>query len=204
MIRTIVLSALLACAGCVGSVLESKREDPELYRLTTPEIAAGAGETLTAALTVHLPHAPLSIDTERIAVVGPATRFDYYAGVRWAEPVPLMLQHLLVQALAADGRFTTVVAEPSSVPSEYELELELRRFEAANEGNGPPVVQIAVQVTLLDTRRGTRLASFPATASVAAQGDRRADVMTAFDAATHQVIASIVAATRSAAPAPAG
>jgi cholesterol transport system auxiliary component len=136
--------------------------------------------------------------------VGPATRFDYYADVRWAEPAPLMLQHLLVQALAADRSFATVVAEPSSVPTEYGLEIELRRFEAENEGSGPPVVQIAVQVTLLDSRRGARLASFPATASVAAQGDRRADVLTAFDAATHQVIASIVATTRSAAQAPSG
>ena len=81
---------------------------------------------------------------------------------------------------------------------------ELRRFEAANEGSGPPVVQIAVQVTLLDTRRGTRLASFPATASVAAKADRRADVLTAVDAATHQVVAAIVTATRSAALPPAG
>jgi len=56
-----------------------------------------------------------------------------------------------------------------------------------------------MQVTLLDGRRGTRLASFPATASVAAEADRRADVMSAFDAATRQVISSIVAATRSAA-----
>ena len=157
-----------------------------------------AGAALPRALAVGRPRAPVSIDTERIAGAGPATRFDYYADVRWAEPAPLMLQQLLVQALAADGRFATVVAVPSRVPSDYQLEIELRRFEAESDGQGPPVVQVAVQVTLLD-RRGTRLASFPATASVAAEADRRADVMSAFDAATRQVISSIVAATRAAA-----
>ena len=192
-----LLAAVAMCAGCVGSALESKREEPEVFRLTMPE-TTDAGAALPRALAVGRPRAPVSLDTERIAVAGPATRFDYYAGVRWAEPAPLMLQHLLVQALAADGRFATVVAVPSRVPSDYQLEIELRRFEAESDGQGPPVVRVAMQVTLLD-RRGTRLASFPATASVAAEADRRADVMSAFDAATRQVISSIVAATRTAA-----
>jgi cholesterol transport system auxiliary component len=199
MIRTIVLLAAAAvCAGCVGSVLESKRDEPEVFRLTTPEIS-DAGEALPGALAVGRPRAPVSLNTERIAVAGPDTRFDYYSGVRWAEPAPLMLQSLLVEALTADGRFATVVAAPSRVPSEYQLEIELRRFEALTDGRGPPVVKVAMQVTLLDGRRGTLVASFPATASVSAEADRRAAVLSAFDAATRQVIGSIVAATRSAA-----
>jgi cholesterol transport system auxiliary component len=199
MIRTIVLLAAAAvCAGCVGSVLESKRDEPQVFRLTTPEIS-DAGAALPGALAVGRPRAPVSLNTERIAVAGPDTRFDYYSGVRWAEPAPLMLQSLLVEALTADGRFATVVAAPSRVPSEYQLEIELRRFEALTDGRGPPVVKVAMQVTLLDGRRGTLVASFPATASVSAEADRRAAVLSAFDAATRQVIGSIVAATRSAA-----
>jgi uncharacterized lipoprotein YmbA len=94
----------------------------------------------------------VSLDTERIAVAGPDTRFDYYSGIRWAEPAPLMIQHLLVEALAADGRFATVVAVPSRVPSKYQLEIELRRFEAETDGHGPPVVKVEMQVMLLDRR----------------------------------------------------
>jgi hypothetical protein len=56
-----------------------------------------------------------------------------------------------------------------------------------------------MQVTLLDSRLGTRLASFPATAAVTAASDRRAAVLAAFDAATREAIGSIVAATRAAA-----
>ena len=201
MIRTILLCAVVACAGCVGSALESKREAAEIFRLTAPEIT-DAGQALPTALAVGRPRAPLSLDTERIAIAGPATRFDYYAGVRWAEPAPLMLQALLVQALAADGRFSTVVAAPSRVPSDYQLEIELRRFEAESGGSGPPVVQGAMQVTLIESRRGARVASLPATASVAAAADRRSDVLSAFDTATHQVITSVVAATRSAVTTP--
>ena len=194
----VLLTAAALCSGCVGSALDSKREEPELFRLTAPETADG-GNALPGALAVGRPRAPVSLNTERIAIAGPETRFDYYVGVRWAEPAPLMLQHLLVQALAADGRFATVVAVPSRVPSDYQLEIELRRFEAESNGGGPPVIRVAMQATLLDGKRGTRLASFPASASVAAQTDRRAEVLAAFDAATRQVVGSIVAATRSAA-----
>jgi cholesterol transport system auxiliary component len=195
MIRTIVLlTAAAVCAGCVGSALESNRAEAEVFRLAAPQ-TTDAGAAVPYALAVGRPRAPVSLDTDRIAIAGPATRFDYYADVRWAEPAPLMLQQLLVQALAGDGRFATVVALPSRVPSDYDLEIELRRFEAQRDGHGPPVVQIAMQATLLD-KRGARLASFPATASVAAAADRRAEVLSAFDAATQQVISAVVAATR--------
>jgi cholesterol transport system auxiliary component len=194
----VLLLAAVACTGCIGSALESNRDHPEVFRLTAPQLP-DAGSALPAVLAVGRPRAPLALDTERIAVAGPQTRFDYYAGVRWAEPAPLMLQSLLVQALAADGRFATVVAVPSRVPSEYALEIELRRFEAANEGSGPPVVHVVMQVTLLDGRKGARLASFPAEASVPAATDRREAVMAAFDGATRQVIGRVVAATREAA-----
>ena len=88
MIRIVALLAAVAMfSGCVGSALESKREEPEVFRLTMPE-TADAGAALPRAIAVGRPRAPVSLDTERIAVAGPATRFDYYAGVRWAEPAP--------------------------------------------------------------------------------------------------------------------
>jgi cholesterol transport system auxiliary component len=187
----VLLAAAAVCTGCVGSALESNREEPEVFRLTTPE-TPDAGAALPEVLAVGRPRAPVSLDTERIAVAGPDTRFDYYSGIRWAEPAPLMIQHLLVEALAADGRFATVVAVPSRVPSKYQLEIELRRFEAETDGHGPPVVKVEMQVMLLDGRGGTLVASFPATASVVAEGDRRAAVLSAFNAATRQAIGSIV------------
>ena len=198
--RTAVLfAATVLCAGCVGSALESKRTEPQVFKLTAHE-TPNAGAALPQALAVGRPRAPVSLDTERVAITGPASRFDYYSGIRWAEPAPLMLQHLLVQALADDGRFATVVAAPSRVPSEYLLEIELRQFEAVSDGgHAAPVVHVEMQVTLVDAQRGTRLGSFTATASVAADSESRAAVMAAFDAATQQVIASIVASTRNAA-----
>ena len=66
----VLLAAAAMCAGCVGSALESKREEPEVFRLTTPE-TPDAGAALPRALAVGRPRAPVSLDTERIAVAGP-------------------------------------------------------------------------------------------------------------------------------------
>ena len=151
---TATLAAAALCSGCLGSALESKREAPEVYRLSAP-VLSDSGGALPASLAVGRPRAPVSLDTARIAVAGPQTRFDYYAGVRWAEPAPLMLQQLLVQALASDGRFATVVAAPSRVPSEFLLDVELRQFEATSDGSGAPVVRVRLQATLMDSRSGT-------------------------------------------------
>jgi cholesterol transport system auxiliary component len=191
------LAAAALCSGCLGSALESKREAPEVYRLSAP-VLADSGGALPASLAVGRPRAPMSLDTPRIAVAGPQARFDYYAGVRWAEPAPLMLQQLLVQALAADGRFATVVAAPSRVPSEFLLDVELRQFEATSDGSATPVVRVRLQATLMDSRNGTRLASYSAESEVAAAAPRRDAVVSAFDEATRQALASVVTGTRNA------
>jgi len=140
-LATMLVAAVL-CTGCVGSLLESGNEAPEVYRLAGASLQ-DRGEPLPLALAVAPPRASASLDTDRIAVVQPDSRFDYFSGVRWAEPAPQMLQQLLVRALAADGRFATVVAAPSRVPADLALDVELRSFEAVYAGGaGVPVVGV--------------------------------------------------------------
>jgi len=161
-----VVPTILACvalAGCAGSLLESKSEAPEIYRLDGAQSGAPrrAAAASPASLGVTRPRAATSLDTERIAVVQPGSRFDYYAGVRWSEAAPEMLQQRLVQALSADGSFATVVAAPSRVPPDLFLDVELRRFEATYTSAGaPPRVRVELQATLVDGRGLGRIASF--------------------------------------------
>ena len=108
-----------------------------------------AGAALPAALAVARPRAASSLDTERIAVVRGGSGFDYFAGVRWSDPAPQMLQQLLVEALVADGRFATAVAAPSRVPAEFMLDVELREFAAFYETEAAlPRARVQWQATL--------------------------------------------------------
>jgi cholesterol transport system auxiliary component len=194
-----VLALSLALAGCAGSLLESSAEAPETYRLAGASLP-DRGERLQLAISVARPGAAPALDTDRIAVVQPDSRFDYFAGVRWSEPAPQMVQQQLVRALAADGRFEAVVAAPSRVPADLLLDVELRRFEAVYAADGSaPAVHVEMQVSLVDPRKAQRLASFIATASASAEADRLAPVIAAFDRATSEAVRSAVDQVRAAA-----
>jgi cholesterol transport system auxiliary component len=199
--------ALLAqLAGCAGSLLQSDTPADETYRLARMEpVAAPAGGQSGAvgtvstsrplALSVARPRAAGALDTDRIAVVSDGSRFDYFAGVRWAESAPQMLQQQIVSALASAGQFGGgVFAAPARVPTELLLDVELRRFEAvmAAGPSGAAVVHVQMQASLVDSRRGVRVASFISEAQAPAAENRRGAVIEAFDRATAQVVADVV------------
>lgn len=197
--RLVALLAAGLCAGCAGSVLTSANEAPALYRLEASTISPG-GDELPLALVVSRPRALSSLDTDRIAVVRPGGGFDYFADVRWADPAPQMLQGLLVRAIDADGRFAAVVAAPSRVPADLMLDVELRSFEANYAGGGhPPQIRVEMQVSLVDVRKGARIASFGSASVSDAADDRRPAVVAAFEQATGDALQLVVARIREAA-----
>jgi len=177
------------CTACVGSVLKSDNEAPDLYRLAAASASgASAGPALAQAITVARPRSVSSLDTERIAVTTPGHGFDYLAGARWADAAPQMVQQMLVDTLIAGGRFATAVAAPSRVPTDLLLEVELRHFEAIYASAGePPRVLVELQGNLVDVRRGVRIASFHSRAEATAARNDRTAVVAAFEDATTRV-----------------
>jgi len=195
-----VLSLSLVSAGCAGTLLGPSGEPPEVYRLEIAAVA-GAAERLPLALAVARPRAAASLDTERVAVVQPDSRFDHFAGVRWSEPAPQMLQALIVRVLQSDGRYEVVVAAPSRVPADLLLDVELRRFEAVYaRGVEAPTVRVELQATLVDPRRGRRVSSLVATAEAGAESNRRGAVLEAFERATGESVQAMAAWLRDTQP----
>jgi len=197
----LALSLALACTGCAGSLLGPTGEAPEVYRLELADAAGGAAR-LPLALGVARPRAAISLDTERIAVVQPDSRFDYFTGVRWSEPAPQMLQALVVRALQSDGRYEVVVAAPSRVPADLLLDLELRRFEAVYApGADAPSVRVEIQATLVDPRQVRRVSSFVASSELPAASNSRGAVLEAFERATGEAVHALAAWLREVEPA---
>ena len=197
----LALSLALACTGCAGSLLGPTGEAPEVYRLELADAAGGAAR-LPLALGVARPRAAISLDTERLAVVQPDSRFDYFTGVRWSEPAPQMLQALVVRALQSDGRYEVVVAAPSRVPADLLLDLELRRFEAVYApGADAPSVRVEIQATLVDPRQVRRVSSFVASSELPAASNSRGAVLEAFERATGEAVLALAAWLREVEPA---
>ena len=198
--RVLVMAFALACVGCAGTLLGPSGEAPEIYRLEVAD-AGGAAVRLPHALGVARPRAAVSLDTERIAVVQPDNRFDYFAGIRWSEPAPQMLQALVVRVLQSDGRYEVVVAAPNRVPADLLLDLELRRFEAVYAAGGAtPSVRVELQATLVDPRRVRRVSSTVATSEVAAADNRRDAVLDAYQRATADAVHALAAWLREVEP----
>jgi cholesterol transport system auxiliary component len=197
----------IAAQGCVGNLLESDAPVAETYRLGH-DVAAPAGQAPPAtadpastgalpppslALVVARPRSPSALDTNRIAIEPGGSRFDYYAGVRWAEPAPQMLQQNLVTALEASGRFAGVLAAPARSPVELMLDLELRHFEATAQSlDAAPTVHVQVQASLVDSRRAVRVTSFVSEARVTATENRRPAIIEAFESASARVVDDVV------------
>lgn len=186
----------LAMAGCAGGLLGTHGDPPQVYRIAGAPAQSG-GPSLPVALAVARPRAASSLDTERIAVVRGGSGFDYYAGVRWSDPAPQMLQQLLVEALVADGRFATAVAAPSRVPAEFLLDVELREFAAFYDtADAQPQARVRWQATLIDARSGARIASFQAGGTAVAAANRRDALIAAFQQATQVAVSETVSRIR--------
>lgn len=191
-LTAVLVLATLTCAGCAGSLLESHSEVPEVYRLAGPALA-DRGQRTTQVISIERPRASSSLDSDRIAVLGPGSRFDYYSGVRWAESAPEMLQHLLVRSIVADGRYAAVVAAPSRVPADRLLDSELRHFEAEYvPGATAPRVRVEIQASLVDVRSTRRITSFVSSAEAEAAENRQAAVLAAFERATAEALQAAV------------
>lgn len=196
----LILFLAVVSTGCAGSLLGPSGEVADVYRLEIAAVAGGA-ERLPLALGVARPRAAASLDTDRVAVVQPDSRFDHFAGVRWSEPAPQMLQALIVRVLQADGRYEVIVAAPSRVPADLLLDVELRRFEAVYAaGVESPTVRVEFLATLVDTRRGRRVSSIVASAEAVAGANRRSAVLEAFESATGESVQVLAAWLRDTQP----
>jgi len=188
-------AALLLLCACSG--LRSDQPPPQVY-LLRPSLPAAAAPLGTGAaavsLAVELPQAGPALADDAIVLLRPGGRLDYYAGVRWAGPVPRLLQALAVDALRATGRFALVQSASGPFASDYLLTLELRDFQAEYGADGPPTVHVALSAAL--GRRGSRplVANIVAESRVRADADRMQAVIAAFDAATADALGQLAAA----------
>ena len=150
--------ALLLCAllaGCSG--FRSSAQPEQTYYLRAPYAGAGAsraaGEgsaaTSSAAMPVSLrvghPFADPGLESPHIMLVQADHRMNFYAGRCWPAPAADLIETLAVQTLSASGQWATVMDSRSPFPSNYLLQLAVRRFDADYSGGGAaPEVHVVI------------------------------------------------------------
>ena len=203
--RTLPLLSL-CLAGCSG-LFQSKAKPEQVYFLRAPAVAtsapaaqpgdsaaapAAAPTTMPATLRVTRPLASPGLDTARIMLVQTDHRMNFFSGSRWPAPVTQLVEALAVETLRATGAWTSVQDSTSPFPSDYLLQIHVRRFEADyTEGGGAPVVHVVLDC-VVGRRQGREvLATFTASGSAAAAANRQAEVVAAFEQASGTALQSL-------------
>jgi cholesterol transport system auxiliary component len=195
----------LAVAGCSG-LLRSNAPPVQVYTLRAPSVSSdsGAGQTATVSASLRVAH-PLAgpgLDTPQIVLSQPDHRLNVYAASAWATDAPALLESLAVETLRASGHWRSVEDAESPFPSDYLLQISIRRFDAdySDDTSAPPTVQVTLDCTLGKEEGRDILTTFVASGSAVASANRLGDVVAAFQQATAAAMASlsqqVAAATR--------
>lgn len=193
-------AALSACSNLIGPP-----EAPPLYLLKPAPPPANGGPRTSWQLSVVLPDAPQSLDTDRIVLLQPGDRMDVYANAAWQDRVPLLVQTALVDAFESDGRVNGVGRDTDGLKSDYLLESDIRDFQARYAvTDGIPSVEVRIVARLIAARGRTITSTLSARAEVKAGENSVPAAAAAFNQALGAVIRQIVdwAATQPPPPKP--
>ncbi len=199
-----LLLACLGLGGCTG-LFRSNAKPEQIYYLRPPAAPAAASSTAAAAampapataaaslsLRVSRPLADPGLDGPHIMLVQADHRMNFFSGSRWPAPAPELIESLAVQTLRASGQWTSVQDSTSPFPSDYLLQIHLRRFEADYTGGGaPPSAQVVLDCTLGRLQGRLVLATFTVTGSAEASSNHMSQVVAAFEQATGTALAAL-------------
>jgi cholesterol transport system auxiliary component len=183
-LRRAALPLALLLGGCTG-LFHSTARPEQVYYLRAPALsAAAAGVSAGASLRVGHPIADPGLDTSHIMLRQPDHRMSFYAGSRWPSATPDVVAALAVQTLRASGNWTSVEDSASPFPSDYLLQITVRRFDA-DYSAGAPAPEVQVVFDCIIGRRGGRdvVSSFVVSGTAPAAANRQGEVVAAFELA---------------------
>lgn len=183
-------------AGC-SSLLHSNAPPVQVYTLRGASASSDRGADppapIDASLRVAHPLAGPGLGTSQIVLRQPDDRLNVYAASAWAADAPALLESLAVESLRESGHWRSVEDAESPFPSDYLLQISIRRFDADYSGgaDAAPTVHVTLDCTLGKEDGRDITASFVASGSAVASANRLGEVVTAFQQATDAAMASL-------------
>ena len=193
-----IATALLALglSGC-SSMLRSDAAPVQIYTLRTAPASSGSSAdpvaVVNATLRVAHPLAGPGLGTSQIVLRQPDDRLNVYAASAWAADAPVLVESLAVDTLRGSGHWRSVEDAESPFPSDYLLQISIRRFDAdySGDGNAPPTVQVTLDCTLGKEEGRDIIATFVASGTAVASANRLGEVVAAFQQATDAAMAAL-------------
>ena len=138
-----VLTLALLVPGCGGNLLGlPEGPAPDIYTLTPKSTFDNDLPKVKWQLVVDQPTAARGLDTDRIALHPEPTEIKYYAGARWTDRAPDMVQTLMLESFENTGKIVAVGRQTIGLRSDFNLVSDLREFQAEyTKGNDIPSVR---------------------------------------------------------------
>jgi ABC-type uncharacterized transport system auxiliary subunit len=205
-VRCALVVTALCLAACTGSLFRSHASATAYMLSAAP---ASHGETAPAPgspaagrpapeipvdLAVLKPKARPGLESERIAVLYPDRRLDYFADARWSGPLGEVLQELAVQEFHLHANLRTVSGDASVFASAYWLEIEITDFQAEyTSAATAPTVRVSLRARLGSSGDRHLVGQFAATVQKPAAENRLSSIVDAFAGAADASLAEIAA-----------
>lgn len=147
--RALLLSTLLTGLSACGLNLPGSGPAPNLYDLSPKSTFDTDLPHVEKQLLVEEPSAARSLDSDRIALRPSPIEIKYFAGVRWADRAPHMVQVLLVESFENTGRIVPVGRQSIGLRPDYSLKSDLREFQAEYFQDGQPKIHVRLNTKLV-------------------------------------------------------
>lgn len=191
-LRMAALVAVLPLVGCTGSLLDSEAPVAQSYVLAPSAVMERTTTASVFDVVVGEPSAAPGLESQRIAVLHPDRRLEYFAGAQWGSTAAHVMQSLVVGSMQNQGLFRSVTPAPAGTAATHIVDFELRDFQAEYATVGAaPVVRVSVVANVIRVADRRLLGVVPASAAVPASENRLAAVVAAFEAAAQQVATTL-------------
>lgn len=179
--------ALAACGNILGPPTAS-----QIYVLR-PAPPAQGGPKAAWALSIVMPDASDSLDSERIALTKSDTQLDYYANAVWPDRLPHLIQTELLAGFEASGRIDLVARDEDAIHADYQLTTDIRDFEARYAtADGAPTATVTIIAHMAETHSRKIVANLTVNLTEPASANNVDAVVQAFDVALAKAITQIV------------
>ena len=187
---TLLVGALSATlAGC--SLLPEKQ--PIALYAPQPRVDTDASwPRVEWQLLIPRPYADATLDSERILVRPQPGELQVYKGAAWTQAAPDLVHDALLRAFADSGRLPGVARRGEGVNAQYELLLDLRRFESDYDGGAKPSARIEIGARLVNNAGNRVVASRVFDVTVPTEGTDVVQVNRAFERAMSDVTAQLI------------
>lgn len=190
-------AALAAVALLGGCSLLSTPEPAQLYRFGNLPTGMSEHETPASAVQVAMrrPEFAQAVREDRILGVT-GTETAYIKGARWVSSADILFSDSLESAFASQATRVRLIGPRELTRASQALDIDVRTFEARYDTPGAaPTATIVARVRLLNAQERSVTAERVFTVEQPATENRIGAIVAAFDTATRDLNAQIVAWT---------